>query len=382
MAHPRRSRQLASALGVLGLAAAALVALGSPPAGATTVLDEATFRAAWTNPAETQIDLAADITLTQCGGLNGGTPTRNSATALTVTGNGHSIRQTCMGAAVVEQGGSGALSFDAVTITGGNFPFSGGGIITFGGSVAMTNSTVSGNTAAAGGGIFAGSGASVTVTNSTVSENTAAAANPGGGIFTEGGGSVTVTNSTVSGNTTSGSGGGIFANGEVTLVYATVAGNNAPVGANVDGNGNGALASFGSVVALPGGGGLNCAGLASTTSNGSNLSDDASCGFTGTGDHQNAGDPGLGALASNGGPTETRLPQAGSPLIDAIPAGSCQADGASGISSDQRGVTRPQGPGCDIGAVEVEVSGPTPSPTPAPSPSPAVPVTAVVRFTG
>jgi hypothetical protein len=216
----------------------------------------------------------------------------------------------------------------------------------------------------------------------------------GAGIATDNGGSVTVTNSTVSGNTTeaNGAGGGILANGDVTLVYATVAGNNAPVGANVEGNGNGTLASFGSVVALPGSGGLNCADLAGTTSNGFNFSDDSSCGFTNTaqGDRQNAGDPGLGALATNGGPTQTRLPQSGSPLIDAIPTASCQADGASAITTDQRGVTRPQGPGCDIGAVEVEVSGPTPSPTPAPSPSPtpapspspAVPVTAAVRFTG
>jgi hypothetical protein len=341
------------------LAAAALVVLGSVPAGATTVSDEATFRAAWTNAAETQIDLAADITLTNCGGLNGGTPTRNSATELTVTGNGHTIRQTCSGAGVLQQTGGGALSFDGVTITGGDFPFTGGGIASLnGGSVTVTNSTVSGNHAATGAGIETVNGGSVTVTNSTVSGNTTEANGAGGGILTFNGG------------------------GSVTLVHATVAGNNAPVGANADGNGNGALTSIGSVVALPGCGGLSCADLAGTTSNGFNFSDDASCGFTGTGDHQNAGDPMLGATADNGGSTQTRLPQSGSPLIDPIPAASCQADGASGITTDQRGVTRPQGPGCDIGAVEVEVSSPTPSPTPAQSPSPAVPVTAVVRFTG
>jgi hypothetical protein len=98
--------------------------------------------------------------------------------------------------------------------------------------------------------------------------------------------------------------------------------------------------------------------------------------FTAATDKQNAGDPKLGPLANNGGPTQTRLPQTGSPLIDAIPTGSCQADGASGITADQRGVSRPQGPGCDIGAVEVEVAGPA-----APV-APAAPVQAVVRFTG
>lgn len=59
------------------------------------------------------------------------------------------------------------------------------------------------------------------------------------------------------------------------------------------------------------------------------------------------GDVGLGALADNGGPTDTMLPQPGSPLVDAIAAG----DPACG-DVDQRGVARPVGPACDIGAVE------------------------------
>jgi hypothetical protein len=61
-------------------------------------------------------------------------------------------------------------------------------------------------------------------------------------------------------------------------------------------------------------------------------------------------------------------------LIDAIPTASCQADGASGVTSDERGVTRPQGGGCDIGAVEVEVA--------VAGPGPAAPVAAVPKFTG
>jgi hypothetical protein len=66
-------------------------------------------------------------------------------------------------------------------------------------------------------------------------------------------------------------------------------------------------------------------------------------------------DPVLGALADNGGPTQTLLPLTGSPLLDAIPPAAC------GATVDQRGVTRPQGPGCDIGAVEVEVVAPSPA---------------------
>jgi hypothetical protein len=74
------------------------------------------------------------------------------------------------------------------------------------------------------------------------------------------------------------------------------------------------------------------------------------------------------------------LPAATSPLLDAVPVAGCQADGAEGITTDQRGITRPQGAGCDVGAVEVVVTAPEPPAPPAP-PAPA-PVAAVARFTG
>ena len=64
-------------------------------------------------------------------------------------------------------------------------------------------------------------------------------------------------------------------------------------------------------------------------------------------------DPLLGPLTNNGGPTQTHLPAANSPVLEAgyqfpPPA----ADGCE--IRDQRGVPRPQGGGvCDMGAVEV-----------------------------
>jgi hypothetical protein len=58
-------------------------------------------------------------------------------------------------------------------------------------------------------------------------------------------------------------------------------------------------------------------------------------------------DPKLGPLASNGGPTQTRALLAGSPAINAVPA-----SGAGCPATDQRGVVRPNGPDCDIGAYE------------------------------
>ena len=54
----------------------------------------------------------------------------------------------------------------------------------------------------------------------------------------------------------------------------------------------------------------------------------------------------LSPLQNNGGSTFTRLPLPGSPLIDAAECG--------GTAIDQRGVARPQGVRCDVGAVEVE----------------------------
>ncbi|WP_297081695.1 choice-of-anchor Q domain-containing protein [uncultured Demequina sp.] len=62
-------------------------------------------------------------------------------------------------------------------------------------------------------------------------------------------------------------------------------------------------------------------------------------------------DPMLGALADNGGPTQTVALLEGSPLIDAVPTG------ASTVSWDQRGIERPQGVAFDIGAYELEASG-------------------------
>lgn len=93
----------------------------------------------------------------------------------------------------------------------------------------------------------------------------------------------------------------------------------------------------------------DCAGV---TDGGYNASADKtnSCGFTAASNDLVRTDPKLGALADNGGPTRTHLPQAGSPLRNAIPLGraDCERD-----ATDQRGVAKPQGPRCDIGAVEV-----------------------------
>jgi hypothetical protein len=58
-------------------------------------------------------------------------------------------------------------------------------------------------------------------------------------------------------------------------------------------------------------------------------------------------DPKLGPLQDNGGATYTRALLSESPAIDAGSPGACTA-------TDQRGVARPQGMGCDIGAYEFD----------------------------
>lgn len=72
---------------------------------------------------------------------------------------------------------------------------------------------------------------------------------------------------------------------------------------------------------------------------GGNLSHDSSCPAA-----YHSLDPMLGPLANNGGPTQTMALLPGSPAIDT--AANCPA-------TDQRGVSRPQGSACDIGAYEL-----------------------------
>jgi hypothetical protein len=98
------------------------------------------------------------------------------------------------------------------------------------------------------------------------------------------------------------------------------------------------------IIAAPSG--AACGGAGLTGSN--NLATDATCAVA------SVADPILGALADNGGPTNTHALGATSP---AIGAASQAPDRCTG--TDQRGVARPQGGACDIGAYE---SGGTPQP--------------------
>jgi hypothetical protein len=254
---------------------------------------------------------------------------------------------------------SGTLSLTNSTVSDNSATSWGGGILNWeGGTVSVTDSTVSGNTSlhASGGGI-------VSLTDSTVSGNTASS---GGGILNWEGGTVSLTNSTVSGNTaSSGGGGGILNDATLTLTSSTVSGNDATEnGGGILNYGYGTLTLTGSLVAgntakLEGPDVLGAVASGSTYNllgNGtdmSGLTDGEDGNLVGTADIPI--DPGFELdeegkpyLKDNGGPTRTIALQAGSPAIDHIPVGACA------VETDQRGVDRPQGTGCDIGAFELE----------------------------
>ncbi|MCC5953968.1 MAG: S-layer homology domain-containing protein [Acidimicrobiia bacterium] len=165
---------------------------------------------------------------------------------------------------------------------------------------------------------------------------------------------VTIENSTM-GALSVDSGGGV-----ISVVSSTIA----PVGVVASAVAPaGTVSLAGSVVAGAEGSACTYGELGSTAvvvSAGWNVATDNSCNLTATGDQPDT-DPLLGPLADNGGFTQTRLPVTGSPVQNAIPVGTPElCDGA--IPTDQRGVARPQGSGCDVGSVEI-VQGPVSPPT-------------------
>jgi hypothetical protein len=258
------------------------------------------------------------------------------------------------------------------TVDGSTADGPGGAIFTLDGDVTIVNSTVNGNRADDRGGAISGEN-DVTVINSTIARN-AAVAHVGGGIWARG--DLYVANSTISDNYAEGVGGGVLATGTVGLVYSTVLDNVAPVAANVGAGER--LDAFGSIIGpakteITGGHAqptaTNCQ-MPAARSFGYNVVSDASCGLNGPGDLIGHPDPMLGALAHNGDLGETRLPELGSPALDRIPIADCSfapsGDVLEGeqhlaglvperdvlLAGDQRGVRRPQGPACDVGAVE------------------------------
>jgi predicted outer membrane repeat protein len=308
-----------------------------------------------------------DLTITGGNVIDNGGAILTGEPATQTGSNVHLERSKVVGNSAGGNGGavssSGGAFIDSV-FDGNTAGGSGGALHSFNGTINSMRSTFVVNSAGVDGGALHIAGSNANIHDSTFLRNSAAGiggaalAGTGGNIsgstFTEnvaanGGAvaaaSVTATNSTFTGNTARVSGGGI-GSFNLNLTHVTVVENSAPTGSNLNGNGTTPFTAFGSVVALPHGGGTDCAGVV-TTSQGYNFDSDASCGFTNATDQSAAGDPHLQKLQNNGGPTPTRHPQKKSPLIDTIPPADCR------LPTDQRGVNRPQSTGCDTGSVEV-----------------------------
>lgn len=220
------------------------------------------------------------------------------------------------------------------------------------GSLYINNSTISGNTSV---GISEREGITI-INNSTISGN-------GGDGLDEAAPILIMTNSTVADN----GGWGIF---DYFAAFSGVDVNNSTLSHNNSGGVSHQGVSpltLNNTILASNGSSSNCqddsfgSGILSA---GHNISDDNSCSrfLTATGDLNNtpAGlDP--GGLKNNGGPTQTIALLTSSPAIDGIPLSFCKSVYGTPIATDQRGIPRPQGLACDVGAYEYAIT--TPAPT-------------------
>jgi hypothetical protein len=409
------SRRL-GAVGAATLLALTTLALTVAPVAATDVDTDAELRAAWADAAETLITLTDDITLA-CTDQ----PERDSDTDIVIEGGGFTLTQPCENDDALHATGGGNVTVRSLVLTGNPLSDDGidtearitlesssvtgfaengletdgpvditGSFVTDNGSfgieseaeVLVTSSVVADNgevgvwsgdeddaivvtsTISGNGGNGVDSGVDAVAIDSTIvgngfgpikqQEPAGARTSGGPGVLglVGGGGlvgdSVHLDNSTVVDNNGFGASSGV----DIVSLYSTVSGN----GINLVNFQPKTIHLFASVVIEPET--ANCIGT--VADEGFNFVDDDSCSPVA----MSTADPMLGALAFNGGQTDTRLPGTGSPLIDGVPLASCGK-----VSTDQRGIARPQGGGCDIGSVEVQASAPsTPGATPGPTP--------------
>jgi hypothetical protein len=219
-----------------------------------------------------------------------------------------------------------------------------GGIINSG-TLTLINSTVSGNRGRSG----IGNSGTLTLINSTVSGNNGVL--DGGGIYNSGVANVfnsTITNNqagdpslSVTRSGTSGTGGGVFNAPGATFNFqnSIIAGNFETVGIPAPPPINTRF------VSIPG----ECDGIINSIGN--NLMTMADC--TVNGSEPILGNPNLGPLQNNGGPTQTHALLSDSPAIDAGDPGGCRDEFGALLATDQRGFNRPA-LGCDIGAFELQ----------------------------
>ncbi len=224
----------------------------------------------------------------------------------------------------------GDTTIDSSTISGNIAGFFGGGADTDSGTLTIRNSTISGNRAEQGGGININTAPFLitTISNSTISGNVAPSG--GGGIHNYQGHAV-IEFCTITENVSNDFAGSGVRSGDsptaITEIYSSV------VAANFDPNGGGQSAPYDVAVS----GGINT--LGSLGYNIVGIGGFVNETFDEMGDQIiGTGDPLLGPLADNGGPTLTHALLSGSPALD-------QGDpsamaGAAGVPKyDQRGIS-------------------------------------------
>ncbi len=330
------------------------------------------------------------------GTYNSGNPGTNSSGGAVFNAGAAAISD-CTFLTNAAIGGAGGVGYYGNT-TGGAGGAGGagcGGAIYNSGGLTLSNCTFAGNTVAGGSGGAGATGGSGGLAGGTGGAGGAGGSGSGGAFFNAG--IASAVNTTVVGNSSAGGAGGTGGNGggyggmyggnggngntggsgfggaicdasgHCSVTNSTLAGNFAIAGAGGAG-GLGSYATYGSgSPGLPGspgsasGGGIsaslgsdlvNVLLVSNTPANGSfgitdgghNLSSDNSCGFT-SGTSLSNTNPLLGPLMDNGGSTMTMALLPGSPAIDA-------GDNLAAPPADQRGVSRPAGLVCDIGAYE------------------------------
>ncbi len=263
----------------------------------------------------------------------------------------------------VSNSGTGTVNVQSCAVTD-NEATDGGGISNFNtGTVNVSHSLLARNVArgassnccnrGAGGGIANLSSGAVNVVNSTIvgnfaigadpSQFTAAGSGQGGGVFNASG-ILNITNSTIANNLSTapevaqGSGGGVYTQSSAANLKSTIVANNTAQTSGQD--------LFGA---------FNSSGY-------NFVKDTSDASIVQQATDIFGGDPGLGTLGSNGGPTQTMPLLAGSPAID-----KGTSAGLTGpLSTDQRGAGFPRtvnipliqnaqgGDGTDMGAFEAQ----------------------------
>ncbi len=278
-------------------------------------------------------------------GCGGGIWNHGVLTVDRSTVSGNSTSTSCGGGGIYNYYTSATATVNDSIFRDNSTSGSGGAIRNDGGTAIVSNCTFGDNRAAPTGG--GGGGAlnlydgTLAVRNCTFDRNSAGGdgyMGSGGAIFV-GRGELTVGNSTFFDNIAS-SGGGIYTSeGTVTVTNSTFFGDGNIIWRSAYGS-----ATIRNTIAARSTGGTynpNCVGV---TDGGGNLT------YGGFGCPGIDADPKLGRLKDNGSPTWTMALLPGSAAIDAAVDANCTAEPVNSL--DQRGVVRPQGAHCDIGAFE------------------------------